>query len=134
MAEKEVNKTKLHVWAVFKRGYSEGTYPMNVFEFVLILSNTLLLLKLGQANFAIIFVLVSITVIVSMYALGRWNMAAKNKMSLLRADVLADPHLQMLHKTNRDIKIALGFKDTSEIDFWLTEPVELAKERVQRQR
>jgi hypothetical protein len=122
-------KGKLQAWAIFKRGYSEGTYPLNVISTVLIFTNTLLLAGISHNLIIELFALCSFATIVTMYAVGRWNLTAKNKKSLLRADVLADTHLQMEKRALRDIMIKLGL-DTSDVDFWLLETKEEAMKRV----
>jgi K+ transporter len=130
---KEVNKNRwIYPWSIFKRGYSEGTYPMNVFEFVLILSNTLLLLKIGQVGFAEVFIGVLLIIILSMYSLGRWNFKENNKNSIYRQDMLADLNCQTAYGCYRDIMIRLGGMDESidKISFWMKEPLQDARKRI----
>lgn len=123
------NKTKLFNWSLFKKGYAEGTYPINVIEFVLIITNTLLLFQLSRTTSIVAFFVILLSTGLGMYALGRWNMNPKNRKSIYRQDMLADPFVQMSWGNLRDLKIKAGI-DCSDLNLWLVEPYEDAVRRV----
>lgn len=128
---KELNRTKAYHYSLFKRGYSEGTYPLNVFEFVMIMSTMLLTLHILGANFAEVFFGVTAVIIISMYAVGRWNMDETNRRSLYKQDLLADPWAQIDFRAQRDIMLKLGMeKSAQDISQWIKEPIDEARKRV----